>query len=106
LIIITNGELSLRDGQNSNPSIAREANLSGTTKATFSFDYRTGSGTDANEDRIAVEVSSDGGATYTILEIIKDGFASGIKNYGITAYASAETMIRFRVDAAYGGPDE
>ncbi|MCP4415924.1 MAG: S8 family serine peptidase [Chloroflexi bacterium] len=106
LVVIANGELTLKDGIDSNPSIAREVDISNAAEVAFNFNFRTGSGVEAYEDRIAVEVSSDGGASYTLLEIIENGFTSGSKNYDITPYASADTMIRFRVDAAYGGPEE
>ena len=90
-------------------SAAREADLSGATSATFRFDYRTGSGIESGDpDSIVIEVSDDGGASWTTLEDINylDGANSGSKNYDISAYMSVNTQIRFQVNNGYGGPDE
>ncbi|MGB3904703.1 MAG: S8 family peptidase [Anaerolineae bacterium] len=108
---IVEGELWLHDNPDTGtqPSMAREVDLSSeVTGATLSFDFSTGAGVEAYEDRIAVDVSSDGGASYTVLEIIDtiNAAASGSRKYDISAHISADTMIRFRVFDRYGGPDE
>lgn len=103
------GELRLEDRPNTGgqPSAAREANLAGAMAATFSFDWRTTNGVDAS-DSITVEVSSNGGAAWTTLEVFTGlvGSTSGSRAYDITAFASANTQIRFRVTNLYGGPNE
>jgi len=107
---IVSSELRLDDRPDTgrHPSIARAADLSnGATTATFSFDFRTSPGVDTHEDRIAIEVSADGGASYTILDIIDvGGGSSGSRSYNISGLISASTMVRFRVAERYGGFDE
>lgn len=107
---ITNGgELRLEDFPNTGgqPSLEREANLLGATSATFSFDWRTTNGVDPS-DSLVVEVSSNGGATWTPLENFTglNGSNSGSRAYDISAFASANTRIRFRVNNLYGGANE
>ena len=87
--------------------MARTADLSEAVSATFSFDFYTTSGVDTS-DRIAVEVSSDGGASYTLLETLEgySGATNGTRSYDISGFASATTTIRFRVAELYGGSDE
>ena len=59
-------------------------------------------------DQVAVEVSADGGATYTTLTTFDkyNGGTTGSYYTNFLAYASASTRLRFRVDNAYGDPDE
>jgi len=66
---VVNGALRLDDSPDTygQPSAARSANLTGATGAYFSFDYATTAGVDSN-DAVVVEVSKDGGATFTLLE--------------------------------------
>jgi len=107
---ITNGgELRLEDrpDTNTDPSLAREVNLLGATIATLNFDWRTTNGVD-NSDSIIVEVSGNGGSAWTILENFTNisGANSGSRSFDITAYATADTQIRFRVNNLYGGGNE
>ncbi|MCP4301037.1 MAG: DUF11 domain-containing protein [Gammaproteobacteria bacterium] len=107
---ITNGgELRVEDQPNTGgqPSAAREANLAGATVATLSFDWRTTSGVD-NSDSVIVEVSANGGGTWTTLENFTglNGSNSGSRSYNITAYATANTRVRIRVNNLYGGGNE
>ena len=108
-VLITNGELSLDDRPNtgSEPSLEREANLQGTTSAIFTFDFRTTGDVDPN-DSVEVEVSSDGGATWTVLENFTgiSGATAGSRVYDISGFASSNTRIRFRVNELYGGSNE
>ena len=110
-ILITNNQLSIDDQPDTGtePSIEREADLTNGigSPVYFSFNYGGGIGLEAGEDFLAVEVSSDGGDNYTIIETIDgDGPLSGSKNYDISTYASGETRVRFRIAAAVGGPNE
>ncbi|MCP4245600.1 MAG: hypothetical protein GY778_00985, partial [bacterium] len=109
-VTISGGELLLDDRPNTGtqPGAARSVDLSQTASATFSFDFRTGSGVEADEDRVAVDVSSDGGLTYTTLEIFEtyEGANTGSRSYDLTPYLSADTRVRFRVYDLYGGPNE
>jgi len=81
-ILVTNNQLSIDDQPNTNtePSIEREADLTNGigSPVYFSFVFGGGSGLEAGEDFLAVEVSSDGGDNYTIIETIDgDGPLSG-----------------------------
>ena len=106
---ISYGKLKLDDRPNTGgqPSLAREADLSGLTEAVLLFDFQTTSGVDP-DDSVVVEISSDGGATYTELENFTgiSGATSGSRDYDITAFISTSTRIRFRVANLYGGSDE
>ncbi len=90
-------------------SAAREVDLSGgVSNATFSFDFRTGSGVDAT-DAVAIEVSNNGGGSYdwvldTITGIV--GASSGSRSYPIQAYAAVNTRVRFRISNLYAGANE
>ncbi len=99
------GELWLTDNPDTGtqPSIRRAANLSGAVEAVFSFNFRTTSGVDA-DDVVVVEISADGGQTYQVLEVFQGlkGARRGKRTFPITAYATANTSIRFRVAANYG----
>lgn len=107
---VAGGELRLDDYPNTGgePSAARAVDLSGNAAtATLSFDYRTSSGVDAS-DAVSVEISSDGGTSYTELETITavSGASSGSRDFDISVFASADTVIRFRVSNLYGGSNE
>ena len=69
----------------------READLLGATSAalSFMFDER------GESVGVDVEVSGDGGASWTTLELITSGTPAGLKTYDITAYAAVDTQIRF-----------
>lgn len=107
---ITNGgELRLEDRPNTGtqPSLAREANLAGATIATLNFDWRTTSGVDTSDSAI-IEVSANGGSTWTTLENFTglSGSNSGSRSYDITAFASSNTQVRLRINNLYGGGGE
>jgi len=109
VLIGSNDKLWLDDypDTGTDPSARRTANLSGKTTATLSFDYQTHSGVDL-DDAVVAEVSSNGGASYTILETFT-GFAgavTGSRSYDISAFISSQTTIRFRVSNLYGGTNE
>ncbi|NIL98260.1 MAG: DUF4347 domain-containing protein, partial [Planctomycetales bacterium] len=107
-IQVTGGEL--RIGNSEDPgfeSIARQADLSTADSATLSFDFRTTAGVNS-DDSLVVEVSDNGGSSWTILEQFVGivGVSSGTRSYNITSYVAADTQIRFRVDAKYDNTDE
>ena len=104
------GELWLDDNPDTGtqPSIRREINFpAGASQVYFSFDYRTTSGVDA-DDRVVVEVSSNSGASYTVLETFQNivGASWDWRQYDLTGYASSNTVIRFRVSSNYGASAE
>ncbi|MEN8256684.1 MAG: DUF6701 domain-containing protein [Thermodesulfobacteriota bacterium] len=108
---ITGGSLVLDDRPNTGgePSLAREVNLSFYSNATLSFDYQTTAGVD-NNDAVVVEVSNNGGGSWTILETFTgiSGATSGSRSYNVTVDSSmsVNTRIRFRVSGRYGGSNE
>jgi hypothetical protein len=89
------------------PSAARQANLAGFTAATLKLDFHTKEGVDP-DDAAVVEVSKDGGATYTVLETFTNitGKVISSRTYNISSYIASNTRIRFRISANYGGSDE
>ncbi|MCB1759812.1 MAG: RICIN domain-containing protein [Gammaproteobacteria bacterium] len=109
VLVGSNNKLWLDDypDTGTDPSAKRSADLSGATSATLSFDWETHSGVDYS-DKVVVEISSDGGASYTVLHSFTgfSGAQSGSKSFDISAYISAETTVRFRVAKYYGGSNE
>ena len=108
-VLVTGNELRLNGTPvGDDPSVARQADLSASPTATLSFDYRTGSGVEVGEDSVVVEISDDGGSSWTVLEdfVNEGGSAAGSRSFDVSAYAAVDTQVRFRVNAAYGGPDE
>jgi hypothetical protein len=103
------GYLILRDAPDTGtqPSVARQVNLSSFTSATLNFDFHTRDGVDP-DDAAVVEISKDGGATYTVLETFTNitGTVISSRTYDISAYRATNTRIRFRISANYGGDDE
>ena len=106
---VIDGGLRLDDSPDTGgmPSAARHVNLSGAVGAVFTFDFHTTAGVDP-DDTIAVEVSANGGTSFTGLETI-GGFSGAIwssRSYDISNFISADTVIRFRVASMYGTGDE
>ncbi len=86
------------------PSIARKADLSGFSNAIFSFDFSTTKSVDST-DNIIVEASSDGGENYTILETITGEFTSTTSRaYNLEDFIdlTADTVVRFRIPEQTG----
>ncbi len=108
-VAIENGQLTLEDRPNTGgqPSARRRVNLSGATSAIFTFDFATTGGVDSS-DAVTVEVSSNGGSSWTTIEVFTgiSGSSSGSRSYDISGFASATTEIRFRVTNLYGGSNE
>lgn len=103
------GELRVEDRPDTGtqPSAARQVDLTGATAATLSFDWRTTGGVDPS-DSVIVEISSNGGTSWTTLENFTglNGSNSGSRSYDITPYATASTQVRIRVNNLYGGGGE
>jgi hypothetical protein len=83
----------------SGPSVFREANLAGATAATLSYRFH-------NEllapGVVEVQVSGDGGATWTALRTYAEADVFGSETFPITQYAAVNTQIRL-VAIAVGG---
>jgi uncharacterized repeat protein (TIGR01451 family) len=91
----TQYNLRFRENTVANDSIDRGVSLpTGDACATLSFTLGQG-GIDANEDRLAVQVSSDGGVNYATLETFDNPNDAGAKSYGISGYATGNTRVRF-----------
>ncbi len=108
---VTGGFLVLDDQPDTggHPSAAREVNLAaiGATTATLGFTFNTTTGVDSS-DAVTVEASSNGGATFTTLEVITGiaGSANDVRSYDITPFISNDSQVRFRVSNLYGGSEE
>ena len=96
----TGGRLSLDDQPNTGgtPSLEREADVSAFTAAVLSFSFQTTGGVDSS-DAVAIEVSPNGGGSWTVLETISgiSGATSGSRAYDLTAFMAANMRVRFRV---------
>ncbi len=102
------GYLILRDSPDTGtqPSAARQVNLTGFASATLSINlHLRGVETD---DAAVIEISKDGGATYTVLETLTGytGTYISSRTFDITPYIASNTRIRFRVGANYGASDD
>ncbi|MFN8597453.1 MAG: S8 family peptidase [Anaerolineae bacterium] len=106
---IANGELWLDDNPDTGtqPSLARSVDLSTATSAQLTFDFRTTAGVDA-DDIVAVEVSKNGGVTYSTLETFSGiaGTVTRSRHYDLSAFMASNTTIRFQVIQNYGSADE
>ena len=87
--------------------IGREADLSGFTSATLSFDYRR-QALDNSNDFITVEMSNNGGGSWTEIDRLEgpatDGAYQSI-SYDISAYISTDTALRFVTSSTLGNGD-
>jgi hypothetical protein len=104
-IQINGGELRLQDDEPGTPSVQREVNLSGLglVSAFLTFDYRT-SGNLEDGDQISVQVSGNGGGSWTTLEtFFNDG--SGSLTFDITSSIASNTRIRWILAGGYTGSE-
>lgn len=104
---ITGGELRIQDDVPGTASIERQGDLSGTglgfTTAFFNFDYRTSNNLE-DDDVIIVEVSGNGGSSWSTLESFSND-SSGSRSYNIAQQISNNTRVRFRVTGGYTGSE-
>jgi hypothetical protein len=103
---ISGGVLNLDDSPNTNgePSLAREADLSAYSAATLTYNYFT-VGTLENSDSVTLEISENGGSSWTTLQTYSDD-VSGSASFDISPYISSNTQIRFRVSQNFGASGE
>ncbi|MFO0699340.1 MAG: DUF4347 domain-containing protein, partial [Nitrospira sp.] len=99
---ITGGELQFEAAGAGTHNMYREANLSGATSATLSFSYHSTLGAG---DRIDVQASNNGGASYTTVATFDNtNQGPGTQNIDISSYISANTRIRIiEVTDGFGG---
>ena len=104
-IEIASNRLQFEGDADNNTSIYREANLSGYTSATLSFDYSE-SGWDSH-DTLEVRVSANGGADWTTIHTFNnDQGAGGTFSQDITAYIAGNFRLAFVITSANGSDDE
>src|SRR5262245_1110211 len=79
---------------------AREIDLSGYVTSTMTYSFLT-TGTLTTADSVVVEVSSNGGTNWTLLQTYTGSSASGTvytnDSVSLAGYESANSMVRFRV---------
>ncbi|MFN2304786.1 MAG: SdrD B-like domain-containing protein, partial [Anaerolineales bacterium] len=94
-ILITNGTLRIRDAGSIGDTIERQANLSGQVFSDLTFQL-TSSGNLDPDDELAVDVSSDSGATWRTLATFKDDPV--VNNIAIimSPYNASNSRVRFR----------
>jgi serine protease AprX len=101
---ITSAQLQLA---NKTRTLYRAANLTGTVSATLSFQYKR-SGLDDANDYVALQISANGGTTWTELaRFAGKGTDSALQtaSYDITGYRAANTTIRFATSGSLGSSD-
>jgi peptidase C25-like protein len=101
-IQIVSGELRIGNGSGT-PSLERQADLSATglnlIQAFFSFSFRlSGLG---NGETLAVQVSSNGGTSYTTLETLDKNSTGTTRDYNITSSIASNTRVRFLVSGGF-----
>ncbi|MFM9972769.1 MAG: DUF4347 domain-containing protein, partial [Burkholderiales bacterium] len=82
-------------------SVSRAINLAGYSNATLQYNYDNAFVTAATaSDIVTVEVSSNGGANYTVLKTYTGDLPAGSDTLSLAGYESANTMVRFRLSGA------
>lgn len=91
------------------PGVERELNLSGYTSATLSFSFSVPSNNE-KDDILVVEVSADGGASWTVIDDVTGGIHgiahSSTRSYDISDFIASNTRIRFRLAYLFAGGSE
>lgn len=107
-IQVTGGQLRIQDDVGGTPDIYRQADLLGTpglnmSMAFLTFDYTT-SGNLEDGDVVSVQISGNGGSSYTTLEtFIND--TSGSRSYDITGFIANNTRVRFLTGGGLTGSE-
>ena len=83
--------LRVRSG-NTGDYVYREANLSGAITATLTYEFHNDLNGPAS---VEVQISGNGGASWTTLRTYTSGDVYGSESIDILAYAAADTQIRF-----------
>ncbi len=103
----SDNRLRVKDNDGGGEGVQRELDLSGYTSATLSFIYRR-RGLDNSSDYVTVDVSADGGSTWTELDRLQ-GSANDASylsaSYDISSYIAANTRIRFLSSSSLGNSD-
>jgi len=100
-IQVNGGVLRVGDGVAGTPNIYRQVDLSASGlnmgMAFLTFDQST-SGNLGNGDQVSVQISSNGGASYTTLQTYSNN-STVSRSYDITPYIANNTRVRFLVVA-------
>ena len=96
---IIGGDLRMVGESGAPHSVTREVDLSSAHDATLSFDAYS-SGTEAN-DKFSVQISKNGGGSWTVLDELTDYTGSYSKD--ISSWMAADTQIRIEIDSGYDG---
>jgi len=89
--------LQIKDNDGGGEGVQRQADLSNVSSATLSFEYSR-YGPDDYYDYVAVQISADGGSSWTELDRFAgpgDDYSYIPVSYDISAYSTANTAIRF-----------
>ncbi len=83
-------------------NVYRQVDLAGAVSATLSYRFEHAL---LGSDAVAVEVSGDGGASYTVLETYTaNSVRSAEESFDVSSFVAADTRVRFRV--AGNGPGQ
>ncbi|MFQ5667657.1 MAG: hypothetical protein ACE5I7_14690, partial [Candidatus Binatia bacterium] len=98
--------IALRGGSGGLRGISRQADLTGWTNATLTFEYRR-----ANlegSDTVTLDISKDGGVSFTTLANFGPTNHSTYRSasFGVDGYISNQTVIRFRTTSQFGGGND
>ncbi len=107
-IQVTGGQLRIQDDTSGTPDIYREVDLLGSPglnmgMAFLTFSYTT-SGNLEGGDEVEVQISNNGGTSYTTLETFSDD-TSGTRSYDITAFIANNTRVRFLTSGGLTGTE-
>lgn len=83
----------------SNRGIVREVDLSNSSSATLSFEYRVG--VSRGSSTVTLSISNNGGSSWTDLKtfsIRRTNFRATQESFDISAYTAENTQIRFLID--------
>ncbi len=99
--------LQLRDNDNGGEGVQREANLSGCSTATLSFDFRRVSFDNSN-DYVTISASADGGDSWTELDRFSGPANETTYQHStvdLSTFMATNTRIRFLTSPTLGGND-
>lgn len=98
LQVISDGTMRIGDRNGKNQlirSLTREADLSGATTATLTYDYVVGN--IGSDGYVSIQVSGNGGLNWDTLAVYLYDDVSGSESFDITSHVSSNTQIRFAV---------
>lgn len=99
-ILVTGGQMRITDNVTGTPDIYREADLLGTPGLNMSMAFLTfnisSSANLEDADQIRVQISNNGGGSYTTLETFSNDLTAA-RSYDITAFIADNTRVRFQV---------